>query len=54
MASSVLADWGMRVFGRSILLDIPLDCLYMCNIPMSGCMDIRFRYKGWIPWQLQE
>ena len=35
----------MRVFWLSILIDTPSDCLYVCNIPLSGCMDRRSSYK---------
>ena len=34
----VPAHWKVRVFGKSIYLDGPLDCLYVRSIPLSGCM----------------
>ena len=38
----------MRVFESYSLVDIPYDCLYVRNIPLSGCMDRRSPYKGMI------
>ena len=42
--SFVPADWQVRVFGPSGLIDIPYGCMYVQSIHMSGCLDIRSHY----------
>ena len=43
-ASFVSADWRVRVFWSSGLVDRPYDCLYVRTIPLFGCMNISSRY----------
>ena len=43
-ASFVSADWQVRVFWLSGIVDRPSNHLYIRNIPMSGCMDRRSCY----------
>ena len=43
-ASFAPADWQMRVFWLSGIVDIPSDHLYVRTIHMSGCIDRRSRY----------
>ena len=38
-ASFVLADWRVRVFRPSVIVDRPSKFMYVNNIPLSGCMD---------------
>ena len=40
----VVADWRVRVFGSSSLVDIPSDHLYVRSIPLYGCMYRRYYY----------
>ena len=39
-----MEDWLVRVFWSSSLVDRPSDCLYVLNIPISGCMNRRSCY----------
>ena len=43
-ASFVPVDWRVRVFGPSVIVNIPSDRLYVRNIPLYGCMVICSRY----------
>ena len=36
--SFIAADWRVRVFGSSHFVDRPYERLYVCIIPLSGCM----------------
>ena len=38
----------MGVFGSSGIVYMTSDCLSVCIIPLSGCMDRCSRYKEWI------
>ena len=43
-SSFVLADWQVRAFGTSGILDITSDHMYIRTITMFGCMGRRYRY----------
>ena len=45
-ASYVSADWRVREVWSSGLVYIMYDRLYVCTIPLPGCMDRRSRYIG--------
>ena len=40
----VLADWQVRVFESSGLVDRLSSCMYVHTIPLSGCTDRCSRY----------
>ena len=44
-ASFILADWRVRVFWLSGIIDRPSDRLHVHTIPMSGCMGRRSHYR---------
>ena len=48
-ASLIPVDWQVGLFGPSGILDRPYECLYICTIPLSGCMD---RHSNYIPGYL--
>ena len=45
-ASFLLADWQVRVFWPSGFVERPSERLYVRNIPLSGCTDIRPLYTS--------
>ena len=54
-ASFVSANWGVRVFWSSGLVDRPSDRIYVRTITLSGCMGRRsryipFYYQSWLAW----
>ena len=49
-ASFVSADWKVRVFWLSGLIDRPSDRMYVLTIPMCGCM---YRHSSYIPFSSQ-
>ena len=48
--SFVLADWQVRVFWSSGIVDRPSDCLYIRIILISGCT---YRLSRYIPFSYQ-
>ena len=51
----VLADWRMKVFWSSGIVDIPSDRIYIRTIPLPGCMKrcsnyTPFSYQTWLAW----
>ena len=46
----VSADWRVRVFWSSVLVDKPSDSMYVRTIPLSGCI---YRRSHYIPFSSQ-